>query len=79
MAQLVTNQLAADHQPKEVIRLTPKVVVAFDQTRCNYTWNVLISLACRWAGLAPYPAQYAVPGAPGSAGSLVSAGLCHLG
>ncbi|MBM4429732.1 MAG: hypothetical protein FJ026_05190 [Chloroflexi bacterium] len=52
VGQLVTNELALDHQSKEVIRLTPGAVGTFDPLRCNYTWNALIPLACRWAGLA---------------------------
>lgn len=52
VAQLVINELAEDHQPKEVIRLTPGAVGTFDPARCNYAWNALIALACRWSGLA---------------------------
>jgi hypothetical protein len=48
----VYNELAQDHQSKEVIRLTPGAVGSFDALRCNYTWNALTSAACRWAGLA---------------------------
>jgi len=49
IGQLVYNELAQDHQSKEVIRLTPGAVGSFDALRCNYTWNALISAACRWA------------------------------
>ena len=52
VGQLVSNELAGDHQSKEVIRLTPGKLGTFDPLRCNYTWNALISLVCRWAGLA---------------------------
>jgi len=51
-AQLVLNELGRDHQSKEVIRLTPGAAGSFDPLRCNYTWNALIPLACRWSGLA---------------------------
>ncbi len=51
IGQLVTNELARDHQTKEVIRLTPGAVGTFDRVRCGYTWNALIPLACRWSGL----------------------------
>ena len=49
IGQLVYNELAQDHQSKEVMRLTPGAVGSFDALRCNYTWNALISAACRWA------------------------------
>lgn len=52
IGQLVCNELAQDHQSKEVIRLTPGAVGSFDPMRCNYTWNALIPATCRWAGLA---------------------------
>jgi len=49
--QLVVNELAPDHQSKEIIRLTPGAVGTFDPARSNYTWNALIPTACWWCGL----------------------------
>jgi hypothetical protein len=51
IAQLVVNELAADHQPKEIIKLAPGQVGTFDPARANHTWNALIRAACVWCGL----------------------------
>jgi hypothetical protein len=52
IGQLVENELAGDHQSKEIIRLTPGAVGTFEAVRANYTWNALIRTACIWCGLA---------------------------
>lgn len=49
--QLVTGELAADHKPKEIIRLTPGQPGTFDPRRVNQSWNSLIRAACIWSGL----------------------------
>lgn len=47
--QLITLELGADHQSKEVILLTPGAVGAVNPDRSNYTWNALIVPALKWA------------------------------
>jgi hypothetical protein len=51
IVQLIVNELALDHQSKELIRLTPGAVGTFDPSRSNYTWNALIRTACEWCGI----------------------------
>lgn len=52
IGELVRNELAADAHSKEFIVLTPGAVGTFDPVRSDYSWNALIPVACRWAGLA---------------------------
>ena len=49
--QLVTIELGADHQSKEVIILAPGAVGTVNPDRSNYTWNALIVPALKWAGV----------------------------
>ncbi len=49
---LVRNELAKDHRSKEIIILAPGVEGAIDPNRSGYTWNALIAVALKWAGLA---------------------------
>ena len=50
IAQLITLELGADHQSKEVILLAPDAVGTVNPDRSNYTWNALIVPALKWAG-----------------------------
>jgi hypothetical protein len=49
--QLITIELGADHQSKEVIILAPGAVGTVNPDRSNYTWNALIVPALKWAGV----------------------------
>ncbi len=49
---LVRRELETDGHTKEVMRLSPGQVGSFQDVRVDYTWNALIPLALRWAGLA---------------------------
>lgn len=51
IGQLIENELASDHQSKEIIRLTPGMIGTSEPARANYTWNALIPKACSWSGL----------------------------
>ena len=48
---LVRYELESDHHSKEMIRLSPGLVGTFQDVRVDYTWNALIPLALRWAGI----------------------------
>ncbi len=49
---LVQIELAKDHRSKEIIILAPGVEGATDPNRSGYTWNALIAVALKWAGVA---------------------------
>jgi hypothetical protein len=48
---LVRYELELDGHTKEIIRLSPGMVGTFQDVRADYTWNALIPVALRWAGL----------------------------
>ena len=48
---LVRYELEPDGHTKEVIRLAPGQVGTFQDVRADYTWNALIPVALRWAGI----------------------------
>lgn len=50
--QLITIELAADQQSKEVIILAPGAVGTVNPARSTYTWNALIVPAIKWANIA---------------------------
>jgi len=52
IGDLVENELAKDHQSKEVMLLVQGMQGGFDPARVNYTWNALIHPALIWAGIA---------------------------
>ncbi len=49
---LVRVELAKDRRSKEIIILAPGVEGAIDPNRSGYTWNALIAIALKWAGVA---------------------------
>jgi hypothetical protein len=49
---LVRAELVKDHRSKEIIILAPGVEGVTDPNRSGYTWNALIAVALRWAGVA---------------------------
>jgi hypothetical protein len=49
---LVRTELAKDHRSKEIIILAPGVEGVTDPNRSGYTWNALIAVALKWAGVA---------------------------
>jgi hypothetical protein len=49
---LVRTELVKDHRSKEIIILAPGVEGVTDPNRSGYTWNALIAVALRWAGVA---------------------------
>lgn len=48
---LVRREVEHDRRTKEVIRLSPGQVGTFLDVRSDYTWNALIPVALRWAGI----------------------------
>jgi hypothetical protein len=48
---LVRYELEPDGHTKEIMRLSPGMVGTFQDMRSDYTWNALIPVALRWAGM----------------------------
>lgn len=48
---LVRYELEPDGHTKEIMRLSPGMIGASQDARVDYTWNALIPVAVRWAGL----------------------------
>jgi hypothetical protein len=48
---LVRYELERDGHTKEMMRLSPGMVGTFQDRRADYTWNALIPVALRWAGV----------------------------
>lgn len=49
---LVRLEMQADGRTKEMMRLSPGSVGTFEPMRRDYTWNALIPVVLRWAGIA---------------------------
>ena len=50
---LVSSEVERDRHTKEMIRLSPGQIGTFLDVRADYTWNALIPVALRWAGIVP--------------------------
>jgi hypothetical protein len=48
---LVRYELEPDGHTKEIMRLSRGMVGTFQDMRADYTWNALIPVALRWAGM----------------------------